>query len=300
MKQFVIVLVTIGLALSKNSFLEAEVSPTVSQVGSGSTALIGMEIIDECLEGLMKIDDLIEETSEFFQSGNKDLDTIELLKGGFEAIASACSTSFSSPELMDCSNDIEGIVDKLQVIINSLNMNPDADFRGLDSDCLSRAKEVCILPVAEEICEHELDANLEDLAALLQLVYGQMDATNMEIYEAALVAARELKTLYYACDEACNQLFMKVKENILRFLLIVESCEKKCIKTGMYCSTIDGPELECLVGVMEKFGILDSKYCPNDGPTQPTKMEQLVVEGAQDNESELTEAAEPMVLLSQQ
>jgi hypothetical protein len=257
-KAALVALLIVGCAVTEPTFLigeEADVSSTL--VGNGDSELTGVKnIVEEnsCLEELVRIDDLVEQLSELFVSETQTAESVVHILGGFYTIYDECVTAFSSPDLMDCSNDIEGIMDKLSAIIDILN--DGGEFAGLDADSLARAKETCILPVAEEVCALELEANLEDTADLLAVVYADTEATATEIFEAADDADRELKTLVYACDLAENQTFEAIREAVVRVLLVIQECQDEFKETQVVCDTIDGEELEELVTVLEKYELL--------------------------------------------
>lgn len=262
-KLFLTSLLILGLALAEPKFLgsfDMAVNPEVGNGDSKLTSVSTKNVAGQCIDDLVRIDDLIELLSEFFVNEVHNIENLEFLYGGFMSIRESCVTEFSSPELMDCSNDIEGITDVLNQIMNILLYNPNGDFVGLDPDSLSRAKEICIIPVADDICEQELDANLEDTNLLLRDVYGSEQATAIVILEDATDAARELKTLVYACDNTVevNEVYEAVRDAILRVLLVIESCHDTFKQTGEICETIDGEELAELVTVFQENGVIET------------------------------------------
>lgn len=255
-----------GLSLAEPSFL-GSYDLIVDEASNGDSRL-SLESVKnvggECIEDLVRIDYLVELLSEFFVSETHDVKKLQFLHGGFTSIRDSCVSEFSSPDLMDCSNDIEGITQKIVEILSILINNPNGDFQGLDPDSLSRAKETCIIPVADDICEHQLDASLEDTAVLVRDVYGLDDVSAVQILEDANDAARELKTLVFACDNAVetNDVFEAVRDAILRVLLVVEACHDEFKEDGTICETIDGDELADLVDLFQEYGVIEG---PEEG-----------------------------------
>lgn len=267
-KTVLVALALLSLVSASSNFLGDKDVIAAAEVNNGDKELtkVGVANIlvgDECIEEIVRIDDLIELLSEFQASPSQSIEKLTFLNGGITSIMENCASAFSSPALMDCSNDVEGIQQKIETVIAILSNNPDADYERITADSLARAKDKCVIPVASEVCSHQIEASLEDTARLLADVYGpgSEEVTVGTIFNDAESAARELKTMVYACsqDTVENEIYDNISEAVKRVLLVIEACQDEFKETAHICETIDGEELQEMVYVFEENGVLQAE-----------------------------------------